>query len=320
VLRAAARRARGLIAAGLAAAAVVSCRAPDPPGELVMAGVIEARSTKPASLIGGRVVKIFVEEGQEVAAGDLLLTLDTHLLDLQIEEQRYRVAEARSQAQLLRHGRRPEEIERGRVAWQSAEATRRRLERLAQEGIISAQSHEEAEALAAQRSQELKELTSGNRDEDIRSAEAVAAREDRHLAYLEGQRSEARVVAPIRGVVETLSVRVGDVLEANQPVAEILASADLWLNAYVPEPYLGLVRIGQQTRISVDSFPGRSFRGQVVDVADQAEYTPRNIQTFDQRSEQVFRVKITLDPGSALKPGMAATVRLADMVLPLARK
>jgi HlyD family secretion protein len=119
------------------------------------------------------------------------------------------------------------------------------------------------------------------------------------------------VKAPAAGVVQSLDLRPGDLVPANRPVATLLEPAQLWVRVYVPEPRLGLVRVGQEAAITVDTFPHREFRGRVVEIRDRAEYTPRNIQTMDQRSEQVFGVKVAIDAAPELKPGMAALVRLA---------
>jgi HlyD family secretion protein len=86
----------------------------------------------------------------------------------------------------------------------------------------------------------------------------------------------------------------------------------MWVRIYVPEPKVGLVHVGQTATFTVDTFPNRTFKGKVVDVSNQAEYTPRNVQTLDQRSEQVFGVKVEIEPTPELKPGMAALLRIAS--------
>ncbi|HEY0554116.1 MAG TPA: HlyD family efflux transporter periplasmic adaptor subunit, partial [Thermoanaerobaculia bacterium] len=106
--------------------------------------------------------------------------------------------------------------------------------------------------------------------------------------------------------------RPGDLAAANQPVATLLEPDQIWVRVYVPEVQLGRVRIGQAAAIHVDTFPRRSFPGRVVEIRTQAEYTPRNLQTLDQRSDEVFGVKIAIDPTPELKPGMAAIVDLAE--------
>jgi len=84
------------------------------------------------------------------------------------------------------------------------------------------------------------------------------------------------------------------------------------VRVYVPEPQLGRVRVGQRAALTVDTFPKREFPGKVVEIRTQSEYTPRNVQTLDQRMDQVFGVKVAIDPVPELKPGMAAMVRLLE--------
>jgi HlyD family secretion protein len=92
----------------------------------------------------------------------------------------------------------------------------------------------------------------------------------------------------------------------------MLEPSQLWVRVYVPEPQLGRVRVGQSAALTVDTFPGREFPGRVVEIRTQAEYTPRNVQTLDQRMDQVFGAKVAIDPTPDLKPGMAAVVRIVE--------
>src|SRR5438128_4033381 len=108
-----------------------------------------------------------------------------------------------------------------------------------------------------------------------------------------------------------MSLRPRQLLRDNRQMAMILEPGHMWVRVYLPEPKIGLVHVGQAATFTVDTFPGRNFRAKVVDVSNQAEYTPRNIQTIDQRSEQVFGVKVDIEPAPELKPGMAALLRIA---------
>jgi len=155
-------------------------------------------------------------------------------------------------------------------------------------------------------------LLDSGREEDVAAARAALAREETRLALLERQRQETLVAAPAAGVVESFDLRPGDLVPANRPVASLLEAGQLWVRVYVPEPELGRVRVGQPVAVTVDSFPERRFRGRVVEIRDQAEYTPRNVQTLEQRAEQVFGVKVTVEPAPELKAGMAALVHLED--------
>jgi HlyD family secretion protein len=111
-------------------------------------------------------------------------------------------------------------------------------------------------------------------------------------------------------VVQTFDLRPGDLVAARQPVAVLLETGPLTVRVYVPEPRLGLVRVGQAVELRVDTYPKRVFAGRVIAVSSKAEYMPRNVQTMEQRNDQVFSVKIETDSAPELKPGMAVTATL----------
>ena len=145
-------------------------------------------------------------------------------------------------------------------------------------------------------------LLAGTRAERLAQARA-------QLAETDAQLREMTIAAPSDSLLEVLSVKVGDVLAANQPIATLLLTDHLWVRVYVPEPWLGRIRLGDQVKVSVDTDPGRDFSGVVEQVARAAEFTPRNVQTVAERIKQVFGVKIRLDPREGtLRAGMAADV------------
>jgi membrane fusion protein YbhG len=279
---------------------------------LLLSGAVEARDVEVGSLVGGRVAKVLVEEGSRVTAGQPIVQFETDLLDLQVAQQKARVEEMRANLLKALRGPRVEEIERARAEAVNTERERLRQKALLDQGIIGQQQYDAAATQAKTAAETLRELERGNRPEDIAVAKAMLEREERQLAYLERQRSEAVVRAPADGVIESMNLRPGDLVAANQPVAKMLEPSQLWVRVYVPEPQLGRVRIGQTAALTVDTFPKRSFPGHVVEIRTQAEYTPRNVQTLDQRMDQVFGVKVAIDPAPELKPGMAATVRLEE--------
>ncbi|HEY7574495.1 MAG TPA: HlyD family efflux transporter periplasmic adaptor subunit, partial [Thermoanaerobaculia bacterium] len=185
-----------------------------------------------------------------------------------------------------------------------------RLEALSAEGVAPQRDLDAATAAARTAQETLREKERGSRPEEIDAARAGVAREEGQLAYLERQRQDLIVRSPADGVLQTIDLRPGDLVAAGQPVATILEPDQIWVRVYVPEPRLGLVRVGQKARVRVDTFPGRDYPGHVVEIRQRGEYTPRNIQTLEQRMDQVFGVKVAIDPNSDIKPGMAATVRL----------
>lgn len=259
------------------------------------------------------------------------------------------VAAAQARWERLRAGWREEEKRQARSDYESAEADLtlarqeyERVERLFRQGSMSRAEYdtaranrERAAARAAAAKARADMLASGSRAEDIAEAAAQLAQARANLdLLLAGTRTEdiaaleARVLeiqgklreidislqeavvrAPERAVVEVLPVRRGDLVAPNQPVVRVLRAADLWVKVYVPETELGKVRLHQAVSVTIDSYPGRQFDGQVIQIASESEFTPRNVQSVDERRHQVFGVKIHVpDPQGIFKSGMAAEV------------
>jgi multidrug resistance efflux pump len=298
-----------LLAAGAAAWGLLKSRREKP---LVLSGSIEARDVEVGSLMGGRVAKVLVEEGASVTAGQPIVQFETDLPDLQVQQEKARVEQARSNLVKALRGPRGEEIASARAQAENAERERLRFKALLDQGIVAREAYDTAATTARTAREAFLELQRGNRPEDIAVARSLLEAEEKQLGYLERQRAESLVKAPAAGVIESIDLRPGDLVGANQPVARMLEPSQLWVRVFVPEPQLGRVRIGQSAALTVDTYPGREFPGKVVEIRTQAEYTPRNVQTLDQRMDQVFGVKVSIDPVPELKPGMAATVRLLE--------
>jgi HlyD family secretion protein len=151
----------------------------------------------------------------------------------------------------------------------------------------------------------------GYRKEDIDAGRAKMEEAQAHVDQLDVQLKEANLFAPADGLVQTVSVRTGDLVGPGKIVVTMLESSQLWVKVYVPETDLAAVRVGQSAGVEVDSLQGRPFTGHVQEIAAQAEFLPRNVQTRDDRQHQVFGVKVRVDNSDgALKSGMSATVRL----------
>jgi len=279
---------------------------------LVLSGSIEARDVEVGSLMGGRIAKVLVEEGSQVESGQPIVQFETDLIDLQIAEQEARVAQSRANLAKTLRGPRNEEINRAKAAAENAERERQRQASLLEKGIVGQQSYDAAATQARTDSETLLELERGSRSEDVAAARAALDADEGQVAFLRRQARESIVRAPAAGVIESMDLRPGDLVAANQPVARMLEPSQLWVRVYVPEPELGRVRVGQKGAVRVDTFPGREFPGRVVEIRTQSEYTPRNVQTLDERMDQVFGIKVMIDPTPDLKPGMAATVRLLE--------
>ena len=274
-----------------------------------VSGTIEVDEARVAPRTGGRIVKLFAQEGDGLTSGQ-------SIVELEAPELRARRDTLAAQLAELEAGPRKEEIAAAKAEWEAqiAEQNLANLERQRAESLFADKSISETERdRAAARAQTLEKsaaavksrydlLLAGTRPERLAAARA-------QLAEVDAQLRELVVVSPINCVLETLSVKIGDVVPPNREVATLLLTNHLWVRVFVPEPWLGRVKLGESAAVRVDAFPGRDFHGTIEQIARAAEFTPRNVQTTEERVKQVFGVKVRLDNKDGdLRAGMAADV------------
>lgn len=195
------------------------------------------------------------------------------------------------------------------AAQQRAESARQRLA-LLQAGTRS-EDLRSAQARYAQAQSAAVLARKGFRKEDIDAARGKLAQAESSVAELDTRLKEAELIAPADAVVEVVSLRPGDLVPAGRIVLTLLEPSQLWVKVYIPETSLSRVHLGQTASVRVDSFSGRAFTGHLRQIASEAEFLPRNVQTRSDREHQVFGAKIYIDnPQGVLKSGMSATVRL----------
>ncbi len=398
-------------------------------GGLTASGFIEAEEIDIASELGGRVIELFAEEGEDVEADQILVQMDDSLLEAQIEAARAAVEVAKAQLAQAEAGARPEQIRQAEAtlmqaqaardgayqAWQDTIAIRDNPQELdaqiaqaraqvnaaqaaldqsvamkdaaeiaydgfwdAKEALADAKeelkdippeyrpdlpgfqldfhlipnnywkawvgvnsadaAHEGAQialsnlyamrenpqelnaqidaaktqyqaarAIVGQAEAQLEALKAGATGEEIAALEAQVGQAQAALDTLLKQRDKLSITAPVGGLVLGISIHEG---ELAAPGGTMLTLGDLdkvTLTVYVPEDQLGKVNVGQDVEVKVDSFPGRTFMGKVVAIAQEAEFTPRNVQTKEERVNMVFAVDVRIpNPDHALKPGVPA--------------
>ena len=293
---------------------------------IVASGTVEATEADLGFLIPGRLEHIAVHEGDRLETGEELAWLDrTELLAAK------RVAEAQGEAARARlveleQGFRTEEVAQGRAALRASEQrltdARRELDRtrrLFEGGAVSEQqleAHQTALTLAQSdyesAVERLQILESGPRSEQIAAQRGVLAQSQASVAQSEAVLDHALVRAPFSGLVTLRHREPGETVPAGAPVVTIMNPNDRWIRIYVPEYQVGRLAIGMTATVTADAYDDRTYEGQVVFIADEAEFTPRNVQTTEERVKLVYRVKIqiTEDPSFDLKPGLPADVRL----------
>ena len=155
---------------------------------------------------------------------------------------------------------------------------------------------------------------SNAQEKNVESAQMRVAQAKANLAQIESQLNEMRVVAPGDTILEILSVKVGDVLAPNREVATLIVPNYLWVRVYVPQPWLGFIKIGDEVSARVDSFPKEEFHGTIEQINRQAEFTPRNVQTVEDRVRQVFGVKVRLENREdKLRAGMSVDITFPNV-------
>jgi multidrug resistance efflux pump len=293
-------------------------------GPLKVSGYVEADEVRVGSRVGGRVKSVRAEEGFMVRAGDVLVELEPYDLIERRAEAAAVLAERSARLDELVAGPRPQEIAAARASVEAAAAQRDlaqlnfdKVKKSFEGGAASpeeldraTQQLKSATAELERATQQHKLLEAGTRPEEIAQAKAALEQAKASLSAIERQVEELVVKAPLDGRVEAVDLEPGDLIAANAPVLSLTDLRTVWVRAFVPERHLNLQN-GQAVRVTVDSFPGRSFRARVTFIASQGEFTPSNVQTPEERSKQVFRIKATLEEGTdVLRPGMAADVWL----------
>lgn len=296
-----------------------------PTGVIQATGTIEVTKVDISSKVSGRVEHLRVNESDLVKRGQVLVILDQADIRADLVQNEVIVAKADTAAKDLAAGAREQEIADARAALDKARSDRERavkdLQRYTQlyeRGALPAIDLDRAKnAVDAAESQQkratvqLSLLQEGVRPLQIKVAQEEAQRARAAVKMVKTRVEDRTIRAPLDGTILSKFVEEGETVGAGSP---LLTAADLghpWIRVYVPEEEIGRVKLGQNARVYVDSMPGRAFPGKVVQINDEAEFTPKNIQTRKERVNLVFGVKIALEnPEGTLKPGMPADAEI----------
>ena len=313
-----------LIAAG--------CAQPEPSNTLRVSGQVEATEVQVSAEVGGRILELAVNEGDRTAAGDVIARLDTRDIELQIARARADRAAAEAQVLLLLAGSRAEDIRQAEAQVDlaeaevaavtaelgAAEADLERFEALLEANAGSVKQRDdvaarvdvgrERERGARERVRGAREalarVRSGARPEEVEAARAAVRVVDAQIDVLEKGLQDAEVVAPVSGVVTQKLSDAGELVAPRVPLLVVTDLDNAWANVFVPEPSVPRLRLGQPATVFTDA-GGDGLPGTVTFVSPRAEFTPRNVQTADERSKLVYRIKITVDNrAGVLKQGM----------------
>ncbi len=308
-----------LVAAAAAFLMLRNSRTTD--GAVRVSGNIEITTVEASFKIPGRVIERLVDEGMRVKAGQLIARLDSSDLAKEVALRQADVQAARAVLAELEAGSRKEEIGQAEATLSraEAEATRaeadfKRVKNLFEREVVSRRDLDNARAAADAATANVRLAREGlilsrkgPRQERIDQGRARAKEAEAALAIAQERLSYATLAAPSAGMVMAKHVEPGEQVAPGTPVITIGDMENTWVRAYINETDLGRVKLGQEVRVTTDTYPGKSYQGKVSFIASEAEFTPKNVQTQKERVKLVYRIKITIpNPNMELKPGMPA--------------
>ncbi|HEY6006980.1 MAG TPA: HlyD family efflux transporter periplasmic adaptor subunit [Geobacteraceae bacterium] len=284
-----------------------------------VSGTVEVTTVEASFKIPGRIKARLVDEGDMVKAGQVIARLDD-------DDQLRDVARLRAESQAakaalaeLEAGSRREEIAQAEAALAAAEAEAKRLdddlrrqealyrrEVIARRELDATRAGRDTSRAKAQEAREALALVrKGPRQERIDQARARYRSTEDALALAQNRLDYTTLCAPLAGLVLAKNAEPGEQVAAGTPVVTVGNIADTWVRSYINETDLGRVKTGQKARVTSDTWPGKVYDGTVTFIAQEAEFTPKNVQTEKERVKLVYRIKITVpNPAMELKPGM----------------
>lgn len=289
---------------------------------LVVSGILEADEARIGSRVGGRVALVHTKEGERVTVGQVLVELEPFTLADRLAEARANREQANVMLAKFTTGPRGEELDAARARLeqvkaeqQLAEQSFERQAKLITEKSTSRQLYDEAarsrqaaQARVRELDAEVRDLELGSRKEDIQKAQAEYEAASARVSAMEKELDELSIRAPISGVVSALQLVKGDLVAPTAPVLTIIDDSKFWVRCYVPENALW-IRSGAKAMLRFDSLREQTYSGVIGFISPQAEFSPTNVQTFEERARQVFRLKVLVEGETGrLRPGMFADV------------
>jgi HlyD family secretion protein len=323
---------RGSSAVFWLAVALSACAPKAPSDRVRVSGQIEATDVRVAAQVGGRLLDLRPAEGTRVRPGDLIARLDVADTELSLARARAERDQAAAQLRLLVAGARAEDVRQAEAQLasaqsqvgvadadlRSAEADVERFEALLASNSGSRKQRDDAvtrrdiarQRLAGAQDQvraareTVARLKAGSRREELDAARARVASAEAQIATVQKAISDATVISPVGGIVSERLVDVGELLQPRAPIVVITDLDHAWANVYVDEPVVPRLRLGQSATLTTDA-GGAGIPGTVSYISPKAEFTPRNVQTADERSKLVYRVKVSVENQTGvLKAGM----------------
>ena len=310
-----------------------------PAGQIIASGTVESTEINVNAETGGKINELTVTEGSTVKQGDVMARIESTVLALQVQQAEAALRAAQERARETRAGSRDQLVTQAQEAVRQMSSLQEgaeksmdnalenleRVRALFKEGGVTSQQVSDAqtkyetaraqfEAYSAQRNsarEQLDLLQSGATQETVNIADAGAAQAQAALSIARAQLAKTVIYAPTGGYVSTVNFNKGEFINPSAPLITLTDTSDLWINVYIPEKDLPNLKLGQKAEIYIDAYPEKPFHGKITFISNKAEFTPKNLQTSEERVNMVFTVKLKITDGKdQLKPGLPADVKI----------
>ena len=275
-------------------------------------GTIEGTDVNVGTEVAGRVKEVRVDEGARVAQGDTLAKIDDTEYQIQLRQAVANLAAFESAYRLAVEGSRKEDIIQAEAAFTNARADYQRMKDLLASQTITQKQYDDVYTRFVAAEQTYEKLKRGLRPEEINGARVRRDYAAAQADLLRKRVHDCSILAPSAGTVTLRGVEPGELVTMGASLFRITYLDKVKLTIYVSDAELGKVKLGQKAQVSIDSFgKAKPFEGDVVYISPTAEFTPKNVQTKEERTKLVFGVKIEIaNPDGALKPGLPADARI----------
>lgn len=293
--------------------------------EILASGNVEVTEVNVGFTLAGRISAMFAEEGQAVAQGDKLATLDNAEMTSLVQQNNAALYEALAKLEDLKTGSRTQEVGQARAnvtaiqaQLEKAQKDYERAEALYKQSLIpvsqldaAKSAYEAAAAQHAQAKEKLSLVKEGATKETILAAEYRVEQAKAALAAVEERLKNTEIYAPLSGFVLSKNAENGEIIGQGVSVYTLGDLTNPWIKVYIKEDKLGQVKLGQAVEVMTDSFPNKIYDGTITHISSKAEFTPKTVQTKEERVKLVFAVKVSVkNLNGELKPGMPADVRI----------
>jgi HlyD family secretion protein len=291
-------------------------------GETIEAsGNIEAINITVSAKVSGEILQILQDEGAQVFKGDTILIIDSETFELRLTEAIAAKEYAEAQYNLLKEGARDEDVRQAeenltqaKINLDLAEKNKERMVNLYESKSITTKQYDDAignyQIVLARynaANENLNKVKNLARPEELKQAEANLKRMDANVKLIQKSVNDCYVTSPVNGFIVKKFIEVGESVGMMSSLFQVSDLTVVELIIYVPETELAKVKLNQITDVQVDTYPDNTYEGKVIYISPEAEFTPKNIQTKEERTKLVFAVKIQIpNPDFELKSGMPA--------------